>query len=839
MGHGKKSTVLAALLWGNASFCRGYGSNNARAESTRPADVWDTSIWDGLPPFPSTEPAEAEFGSVKLVLDTRPEGTPAIRVPNPCVDADFRPPVYEFADWKVTRVYGNASGEYPNTFHISVTLRDSLNKYEMECAGDHEIKVGGPYEDRFTRCAPPGGFQDDSFQPVVSFEIYQRTLVEGTKQTDWLATRALGFQQYWLCTPAANSSTYRRVYKAVAWSDFRISCPSRNGTETGQLLACNATTPTSLAADFTPAWSDLNQTDRLAPHPSPSPAPEKGMSPPAAVDCTDASFAHPDFIIEDGAVYVPSPRGEKFSEGASLNLTIANRATGVRNFCYWGGNHTALDWNTDMQLKCLALPGATADPTGSSFDLRFRTSTREAYFIQDWTCGDTAGTYSRPYRSLAYFTPPFYCVTGDGGVCRTNRYVARGQLQRPAQFDPLPVPPPPGADRVGCTTTSQSPKWVVHSFRFEEKRTLRTTYQTPAPPVSAWPGAPKNTLSLQLRNRANDYTVACQLDVANEDLAAKKWLRCFPDTGRAQHFIETYVQFDLPTAQLRINQTWYCNDTDPSRPLFFEGSGIARIRYCGEIQETQHDTCQQMLPRGCDYYSFTRWCSTGTWNNGQITPADMAVSGNVTRTVRMPATALTDPDPNPADWSCTVDSLGKPIEWTFKENRPEGVFHTTWLYMSDINEPKSFFAMDLVNSALMRRPGGGIMPHVDAWSKQLTPYTAAWKPTATYIQSDAPWWANGMGGKFPFDNLLGWKMRFDADKGYLELNHLWYCNDKNPTRPILFNGTWAGYLKMQCGLMNMTSPDRVDMACYLPGGAMVVKPKVEWRWLRSMDELPR
>lgn len=115
--------------------------------------------------------------------------------------------------------------------------------------------------------------------------------------------------------------------------------------------------------------------------------------------------------------------------------------------------------------------------------------------------------------------------------------------------------------------------------------------------------------------------------------------------------------------------------------------------------------------------------------------------------------------------------------------------------MSLVSAPTSVLSFDFANSAFFPRLGslhpgpgpddGGWIRHVEANTPALTPFTPEWRPAASYGQRDDPWWNLGFGGRFPFDNALSWRMRFDAATGYLELNHVWYCNDKNPDMPYV------------------------------------------------------
>lgn len=78
------------------------------------------------------------------------------------------------------------------------------------------------------------------------------------------------------------------------------------------------------------------------------------------------------------------------------------------------------------------------------------------------------------------------------------------------------------------------------------------------------------TLQLTLTNNANNYTTSCTLDdsaLDNSTTTAQTWFSCLPITTNSslqtypQYPIETYILLDPSTSTLKINQTWYCNDT--------------------------------------------------------------------------------------------------------------------------------------------------------------------------------------------------------------------------------------------------------------------------------------
>lgn len=389
------------------------------------------------------------------------------------------------------------------------------------------------------------------------------------------------------------------------------------------------------------------------------------------------------------------------------------------------------------------------------------------------------------------YVMPLFCAEDNGRVCCANRHVVKGTLTDPLYYyTPAAIPPPPGANRPGCTAGSTIPSWIISNFRFEETRYRRVIGIQPSPPQISWP-RPSRTLTLSLRNTAIDHLQSCTITLPDTDPSNSQsvttWLRCFPSTGLAQRYISTHLRFNTTTATLHINQTWYCSDTDPSKPLLYQALATTPSSFCGESNTTITSACQAYNCR--DYFS-TRWCAIGSYSShtGLVTPSNKTISGTIAHTSLLPANALTDPDPDPSEWSCTSDSIGKPLLWTLspapsKETYPppssSDFFTTTPYYGTTF---RSTFSVLLKSSALIRRPGGPADGfEVGASAEQMTPYSVAWKPTFKYGLEASP---NEifLRGR-PFRNVVDWAFRFDAERGYLELEHSWFCGDRNLGEP--------------------------------------------------------
>ncbi|KAK5655527.1 hypothetical protein OQA88_5458 [Cercophora sp. LCS_1] len=758
-----------------------------REEAVQPKDVWDTGVWGGLPPLNEQEEVDlwdvAPYPRPNLLKG--PESDTTLGLPNPCTDAGFHAPVYEYHQWRLRKVYLNPNGEYPLRYQLTVTLRDGANNYSMQCAGTIDV-LSVPYDRWRINCVPESEQHDDRFQGQVSLSMWLRLF-----EVDWLTYDPLSVTQYWHCPPAVNVSSYpgiflehgSHVYKAYAGTSFNGSCPKRNATDVPYV--CNITTLPSYAANFTQSAS-LNVTEILEPRPL-TPTPEERVDPPPARDCTDVSLTYPDWTIEGDTIYVPSPSRALINQ-TTLNFTLASRATGISHFCRWGGRNLEVGrYSDELQMVCSAPPGSAYDASGTAFRVIFGYSNRELSIAQNWTCGNTKGDYSRKFqaREISRLKMPLFCADDGGRVCRANRQVVKGQLIAPVNgFTPSTIPPPPGAMQPGCTARSGTyPSWFMH-FRFEETRYGRASGNRPLP--LNWQQAAR-ILQLEIRNEANNYTQRCTISTYdNATVSAQTWRRCFPDTGIAQRYIETYLKFNQTSAELRVNQTWFCSDTDPSQPLLYQGTLTYKVPTCGETKSTAPGS----WPQCRDFYQ-TRWCEMANFNlrNGQVVPFNRTVSGTTTRTERLPSNALTDPDPdpNPAAWGCTADSAARPVEWRLRPSQGTGdVFWTSWPSPSYSNsgiEPRSTFSVELNNSALAKR---GVIPAVGATASWLTPYFSGWQPAFRFalepaVAPDPKYYYERK--RRPFRNVVNWGFRFDAESGYLELDHSWFCNDKNPERP--------------------------------------------------------
>lgn len=86
------------------------------------------------------------------------------------------------------------------------------------------------------------------------------------------------------------------------------------------------------------------------------------------------------------------------------------------------------------------------------------------------------------------------------------------------------------------------------------------------------------------------------------------------------------------------------------------------------------------------------------------------------------------------------------------------------------------FSLD--NSAFHNLPKGrsGLIEVRSYDSVELTPWMRTWDPTHVFA-------SRGSGYDRDFYPVLGYSLQLDLSSGYMELNHSWYCDDKDPERP--------------------------------------------------------
>ena len=236
--------------------------------------------------------------------------------------------------------------------------------------------------------------------------------------------------------------------------------------------------------------------------------------------------------------------------------------------------------------------------------------------------------------------------------------------------------------------------------------------------------------------------------------------------------------------------------------LLFAATATMRVPYCGWTNTTDLTSClpgadpDRCLSCQCHHHDRTRWCTTAQGPAGHLgTGADRSTSlaATLTRHETLQAKTFTDPNPDPLlDWSCTVSSLSRPVEWRLERTGgTPSIFEVNWLPASTTDFAEAELKFSLHNSALEGDwEKGGLVEYIGAQDGvELAPYYPDFQPTHLYGEpgevgfTDINGWSWQRGRIFPKSNNLAWNVRFDASSGYLELNHSWFCDDRDPSRP--------------------------------------------------------
>ena len=138
-------------------------------------------------------------------------------------------------------------------------------------------------------------------------------------------------------------------------------------------------------------------------------------------------------------------------------------------------------------------------------------------------------------------------------------FLVRGLLVSPVTIEPIYANGPTGHNAKGCTT--DAPTWVVDSVLYEEQ--VGDGVNSLA----------SKRLTLQVTNPANGYQASCmagEFEDAGPASAASVPLVCagteFQDARIGRYSISTSGRLALPAFTFTLEQTWYCDDVDPSKP---------------------------------------------------------------------------------------------------------------------------------------------------------------------------------------------------------------------------------------------------------------------------------
>ncbi|KAK3381155.1 hypothetical protein B0H63DRAFT_560892 [Podospora didyma] len=752
--------------------------------------------------------------------------------PNPCLSSLFQPPIYSFSNLTVAKTFlytePEGSKTWDDSFYGSVnfTLGDTANHYNLVCYWGPRDHIAREEEWGTENCVYVRDSGTVAVPPVESRIVALLTLDgptllgPGNKSLE----NPIKITQYWYCDP--RDGRYPEVYQSRAQIFLNITCPDKPGNHTPTVPCIVATQqPLAVKAQWLPRGTTYPGMPQLIPHPSERPSQNTtGLDPPPSADCTDVSFTYPDWTMHS-LEYRPPPAGGD-SKNSSLDISLSSRVTGIRLRCRWGPEVGVFEtWAAgDYYIIPACVPVSGTDVLGNSrstMQVLYNRVTKELWMRHDWTCGDTKGTYSTDFHAEAEVYLPLYCAAG---LCIGEQMKIKGYLTKPILLHPSAPPAPEGASTPDCFVNSHADQrlwrevWTITRF-FWQATTARIDkyFSGQSSPFS-------RTLQLTLQNNANNVVSSCEFDDAVLDGPTDRWWPCFrqnPHDSPLKRVVETYIQFNATKGQLTINQTWYCNDTQAGTPYMLTGHAITPSPAglaCGTSNSTWNNAPCPLdafwgVTYNCDITYSARWCTLGDRDGHSRWNLSLSPSPNDLTVMRLPQGELTEPEPLPGVWSCTASSLGHgPVVWHLRHGAEWGFAHGEWFSTSpaqnhvdgkatylNLNLDSSVFSgtQAVADAGRIRAIG---ITRDEARARALTPWMRSFNPTIAYTDrteypGDGAFNRNPNWGLY---NGLAWSVRLDLSTGYLELNHSWYCDDKNPITPILFNGTWNGYVPLNC-----------------------------------------
>ncbi|KAK0644442.1 hypothetical protein B0T16DRAFT_392794 [Cercophora newfieldiana] len=555
--------------------------------------------------------------------------------PNPCTNSHFQPPIYEFSDFKFTKTFFRddvdigAYDSYNGT--IDFRLSDIANNYTLFCNWGYQE---WPYDEtnkwEGDNCVTSNGeAPPDGSRILTLLNLDKENLMRNNKSL----SSPIKIAQFWYCDIVNGS--YPEAYQARAEISLDLTCPSSGLRSKPETCTIKTQLPVRIKAQWLPRGTSYPNTPKLAQRPSPSVTP-KGLDPPPARDCTDVSFAYPDWYLHDFTYVYPTVANDP--ETARLNFTISSRVTGARVRCYWGKAFgvTYRDLKVgDYYMWPSCDPEATgADPFQSQtvYTMGYNRDSRTLKVEQEWICGDTSGRYSTKFAAEPKFQAgvgnfpnesqariPLYC---SGTICTADPMLIEGRLTKPVHFTPAQLPGPEGANTPHCLFNSDlRPRtWTIEHFLWQ----TTTLSMHPRDGIDyLWPYPWNRTLQVTIRNAATGVHASCTFTHASLDGETDTWWPCYrlePHAPPVQRIVETYIQFSARTGQLAINQTWYCNDTQVATPYEITAYGRTpsfRGLACGNSNSTWVNAPCPYVPfwgpigTACDFTYSAKWCTLG------------------------------------------------------------------------------------------------------------------------------------------------------------------------------------------------------------------------------------
>lgn len=146
----------------------------------------------------------------------------------------------------------------------------------------------------------------------------------------------------------------------------------------------------------------------------------------------------------------------------------------------------------------------------------------------------------------------------SAAVDSTSPILIRGSLTSPVSITPVYPDGPQGHDSPGCASKSENPSWTLAAIHFTDQ------------PGDGDDVPTYQNFNLLVTNDATGYQASCMPGGSLGGQPDLRRLSCagyeFQQGSVGQYPIVTQGGFDPDTFTFTLNQTWYCDDTDPAKP---------------------------------------------------------------------------------------------------------------------------------------------------------------------------------------------------------------------------------------------------------------------------------
>ncbi|KAK3343388.1 hypothetical protein B0T25DRAFT_614369 [Lasiosphaeria hispida] len=514
--------------------------------------------------------------------------------------------------------------------------------------------------------------------------------------------------------------------------------------------------------------------------------PDPEAAAPTLEKCLDRSFSNPGW-----GIYSPqlvTVNGSSGGTQGDIRFQAINSANGVTADCR--AQNIELDPRTPAALAVwhnCSLPDLQFQFSLPTLDMNLRGS---------WVCDASSklsfsanGSWVSPL--IQGCLDDWQAPRGEEILCIMGNSQVAGSLSHPVNIAPqLPLLPytayePPSR----CVDRSVDPEWQIENllYRHHSKQSGGKTEKT-------------YNLSLDLTNISNGDKVACNTTVDELKSVDPKgsipWAKCSPVVGSQNTSMTTSSEIMLDTTHgvLGVRQSWYCTDGI---------LGIDPDNFTGVAYLTNAIECGSPVNLAAYGSDGLVVSATSNYNCTLAAPASgdgiHRFSGYWPAAPSMPHTSYAH--------SCTIGSVVNTTSLTLREYQIETVAPA-----------------QLVGTFTLVNPGPGDI------------YRLAGIP----VVDDGVWreCVAGKDGALPWQ-LVGCQYSLNRQTRQVGFKVKWYCDDRDPSHPILFDATATIELPAEkCD--TVTTNGEKKESCRLPLGVGDVKlPVTDLSWKTTSTPMDR